>query len=669
MGRKGQVVIFVILGLLIILSLFLYFVARNQTDVFNPEVVVPPDVVPIKRYVESCLYDSAREGLLEMGMKGGFIEVPDRIVQNRQSYIGEGRLSSEFIPHWVFEGEIRMPSLSYMEAELEEYVINDLEKCTGGFDRFDTFSITSGEPKVDVMFAGRNTVVKADFPLEIRNSLDRSTTRINEFGARVPVRMRRIHELANQTLQAEIRQLFLENVTMELMTADMDFPFTGLEIECEPSRWYVSDLKEHLQKMVYYNFPRIRVAKTNYTPFLKDEEVYEDISRKAKDLRDYLKQADYNEGDPFQDAVEEAGIENVPDDMYEYSHLYFDVGADHPEMRERFIYNTDWGMDFVPEPSDGGVMSSRQMRGPQQFLGFLCLNMYHFSYDITIPIEVRIVDPLSLKSEGGYMFRYAIPVTIRNNEPFRQRPGIRLFDSVPPSGEFCGELSDRDYEIEVKGISDGYTDQPLEGVNLTYQCMDYYCSIATTSAQDGTYKYEGPLPGSCTNPYIIAEKEGYLKAKEQMTSEEFEMTLEMLHPMNITFEEITYDSEANTFSDPQEFSLGDNESIVLYISLLNETFSHEQYVSVPYGRERELSFLQRGGTYRFNVLHTKEGDVQSGYMAEEVEVSYQDIAGMGEVTIPLVRYTPQPTDETERSEMLMFLYDGGYSDVIRPGFT
>ena len=48
------------------------------------------------------------------------------------------------------------------------------------------------------------------------------------------------------------------------------------------------------------------------------------------------------------------------------------------------------------------------------------------------------------------------------------------------------------------------------------QCIKYYCPLGLTRADRGSYRLVTQLPDACENPFIIAEKEGYLKSKKQL---------------------------------------------------------------------------------------------------------------------------------------------------------
>lgn len=665
--KKGQITLFMIIALIILIAIALYIYVTQQTQTFIPDVVIPPNVEPINRYISTCIGDVAKEGMILQGLQGGFIDIPNKIQYTRSSHISVGQ--SQIIPNWYHNGENRIPSLEYMERDLEGYILRNLETCEAGLQQFNNlFDFITYDYEVDVFFAGDNTVVSVAFPVEALGKIDERITKLRDFKVTVPIRMLRAYELANATFHAQMEQMFLENVTIELMTANNNFPFTGLEPKCGAVKWYVNDLREELKKTIYYNLQRVRIAGTNHTPFLYDEDVYLDMKEKAGLINEYLHQADYSEGDPFAEAFVLAGIDHIPEDVYEYTHLYFDPGYGKTDMKAIFNYYPQFDMDMQVDPSDGGIMSTKMFTGHQKYLRFFCLNMYHFAYDVRYPVEVRILDPKSLEQEGGFIFRYGIPVTIKDNAPYKQRYGESIFTSTYPAYEFC-EDDGKYVDIEVRGIYEGFTNQPIKDVNLTYTCMQYYCDLGKTQAIEGTYKYKGTIPSYCANPTITASRDGYLETSVQMTEDFLTIQMESLYKVNVTFLKYLYLESTDELRDmPELVDFDSGETVVMYITLVNDSHSYDQYVAVPLNGSgfMEAELIERGAHYAISALLEKDGDVIGGYMLDDISISYNDLAGTSELVIPLIEYRPVPLNDEEMGKMMQYIYAGPYTETLQP---
>ena len=72
-------------------------------------------------------------------------------------------------------------------------------------------------------------------------------------------------------------------------------------------------------------------------------------------------------------------------------------------------------MYLTARPSDGVKLQSNLGHGNRDYLSFICVNAYHFTYDVTYPLLVSITDPDAFKGDG-YTFRFSFPVIIDHNE-------------------------------------------------------------------------------------------------------------------------------------------------------------------------------------------------------------------------------------------------------------
>ena len=126
--KIGQVTIFVILAILIVISVILFFVLRDDNG-----DVGEYDTKTIDGYVESCLEDSLEEAIYFNSIQGGYFVVPE-------PYVEEGFLR---IPiYWQASRfserghQDYFPSLDVIESELEDAVKVRFENCTGNFESF-----------------------------------------------------------------------------------------------------------------------------------------------------------------------------------------------------------------------------------------------------------------------------------------------------------------------------------------------------------------------------------------------------------------------------------------------------------------------------------------------------------------------------------------------------
>jgi len=687
MQKKAQITVYIIIALVLILSLFLLYYQSTKIERFRPTIIIPDDVMPVKRYFEQCLYDSAKQALLNMGYQGGFIELPSEILRDRNSYINHDKLGVEKIPFWYYKGFSHQPTWDYITLSFNKYMQKKLKICSESMvrDFNPQFKINTYKMLMNISFNDDDVEIKVDMPVELISQAGKKSTKLRYFQVKLPVRFKKIYGLANKTFAAELKSLYLENITFQFMTSNFDFPFTGLEFDCKNKNWRISKLKSEFKNILFYNLPRARVKNTNYQPFLEPEEKYEQIIDKAKKIRQYLLKSSYDNNDPFAQAVKSSGIKlsNIPKDMYEYSHLFIDVDADPDALSEKFFFNKDWGMDFVVRPAKGDYLNARKSKGVKKFLSFLCVNFYHFTYSLYFPVEAIIYDNQSFPNEGGYSFRFVIPVVIKENEALdKSQFKIPNFSSKPPASyDFCDAPDQKYVEITVKGLDQGYFDQDLKGVNLTYQCMYYYCNLGQTGIADGTYKFKGSVPSICANPTITAQKQGFLSSTAILKGHNLTMHLEKLHPLELSMYKLIYNSkdpreEQKRYSERKGFDEG--EYAVVYLSLINSSIDYDQYLEYPLikisgsnineTKLKTLYALESGAKYDLDIILIRGNKTVGGYKFTNLSIQYKDIKGKTKIKLPVIEYRPTPISDKEEMDMMAFVFGESYKGYFKPEY-
>lgn len=651
MGRKGQITLFIIIGILLLFSVVLFIYLKNKTTIFQPEIVVPPELMPIKNYIEGCMLTIAEGGIITLGQQSGYIEIPSDIGRSPSSYVSIDPFNIVKMPYWHYKGEEMIPSLEYIRDEISRHIEDNLISCIDNLSIFrDSYEIETGELKVKTTLADKNVLVEADYPLDIKSKSEQKRTKINKFRIEIPVRLKSVYEMASKIMRAENEHMFLENITIDIMAANPKIPFTGMEFECGIKKWNIRNIKDELQSVLYYNTPRIRVENTDYEPFLEPRNEYEKFRKYTME--------DINEGNYPE--------EEPPDDAYEYFHFLLNVKNLDKSLKATFVYKPEWGMDIMAHPSDNGVMLSNQVEGMRQYLNFLCLNLYHFTYDVIYPLEVIVKDEQSFNGQG-YMFKFAFPVIIKNNQGDRLTTTVRQFESLEEDTEFCNEIGEEVATIYAVGIFEGYTDMEMPDVNISYQCFDKFCRIGKTIADGGHYRLRTTLPAGCTNPLIIAEKDGYLKAKGQLIDNKATIDMKKLKKMNYKVVKHVYQSVGKLLGSAEE--LTDGESVTISLQLKNSTFDQYKQYPVPQGIGSYIELVEDGGRYTLDVVFTKDNDFVGGYKNDDFVVSYNDLEAKDTMTFHVFEYRPTPVTEEQKIPMVDYLLKKEYEEQLKPVFS
>ena len=491
MNRKSQITVFIIICILILLgtAFLLYF----RTIIFPGTEIVSEDIMPVKNYIDSCLSKVSEDAIVKLGIQGGYIKIPDEMKLS-ESYIEFLPNSNILIPYWNSNGISYVPSIETMQQQISDYIQENIQDCINLEIFQNDYEIEqSNDTIITTVIAQEDVDITMAHQMTVRSTSTDEQSKISKFTVTVPARLRKVYDLAKQIMDAENSKTYFENMTIDWMSMNPKIPLNGIEFHCSDLKWRVEDVKKELQQTIYYNLPKVSIKNTNHPGFIEKDSVYEDLKK--------YKLQDISEGN--YPAIE------TPEDAYDYSHYLLDVRASKTDLKAGFFYNPVWGIELTARPSENGIMNSLKQDASQEFLSFMCLNVYHFTYDAVYPIEVMVRDDKSFNSKG-YIFRFAFPVMINHNAP--DRKGFLNKDIIIGGSDYvgaCDQLTGQEYDIRAIGLDDfGITGMSLKDVNITYDCFKFRCQLGMTKADEGSYRLVTKLPSSCAHGFIIAEKEG-----------------------------------------------------------------------------------------------------------------------------------------------------------------
>tara|TARA_Y100000310_G_scaffold344985_1_gene460966 strand:+ start:927 stop:2912 length:1986 start_codon:yes stop_codon:yes gene_type:complete len=658
MKKRGQVSIFMILGLLVLLSvgIGLYF---KQAALGEIEFV-KPKLMPIKNFVEDCVYLAGEQGIRRIGLTGGFIDIPPEVDNNPYSYLSIAPGGGFKLPYWHYQGRNNAPPLyekdgiNSIQEQLGSYVKVNLKSCLDGLKSFDNeFTIEEkGEIEPEVIIGNNDVRINVLYPLAVIDDGNELNV-VSKFEVKLPVKLKEVYELALKIMETENTETFMENITIDLMAMNPNVPFTGLELSCSDLEWQLDDIKNELQNVLYYNIPRIRIYNTDYFPFLKDMNEYEKLSE--YDIEDI-----YNGNLPDTEP---------PEDAYEYFHFFKDVKSPPNELRVGFLYHPQWGMDISANPSSNGVLKSNSGKGALDYISFLCLNSYHFTYNVEYPVEVLVRDNNAFNNKG-YVFRFAFPVLINHNAADRKYTGVSKPKYPEKLTGNCEDLGDEEYDIRAVGINEFGETAELSGVNISYNCYKFICRLGKTKP-DIVNRLRTGLPKSCSHGYLVAEKEGYLKTEQQVLYDDY-IIVEMTKLKEFDFSVMMhkYYANSNNFDEGEEL----NENYAALVSL--QSYGREellQHKKFPFEQEftedaKVIELADTSDKYRLEIMLVDKRDNSfiGGYRGNW-SISYKDLVDKGKVVFHALEYIPTPIRQEEQFVVMKFLEDSEeYREILKP---
>ncbi len=354
-SRKGQVTIFIIIGIIIVAAVVVYLVIRQNLV----GVSIPANIQPVYNNFLSCLEDRAKTGISLLESQAGYIQLPQFKPGNSYSpFSSQLMFLGNPIPYWYYVSgnnipTEQIPSQGDMETSLAGFIDDGIRNCN--FDSYyqSGFDINQGTPSATVSI--KNNEVDVSLNMNLKISYGNDTSVIQNHQVAVKSNLGELYNSALKVYDKEKSESFLENYGIDVMR--LYAPVDGVDLTCSPKIWNADDIFENLKEAIETN----TLALSSQNP----------STTKGK----YF----------FVDAGISDGV--------------------------RFINSQNWSNSYEVLPADSPIMIADPV-GNQQGLGILgfCYVPYHFVYNIKYPVLVQVYN-------GDETFQFPVAVVIEGNEP------------------------------------------------------------------------------------------------------------------------------------------------------------------------------------------------------------------------------------------------------------
>jgi len=571
--KRGQVTIFMIVALVILLlGAFFFFFQRADLTKLKP---VSPEVAPVKNFIETCINDIAKQAINILGTNGGYITFPDHIETNKNSYLQLGPISNIKNPYWWYDGIESIPPESFMIKQIEDYVSLELKTCIQDFAAFSNqFDVREkGNLDVKITLNEDDVTVDVNYPLELTNKLDSKTLRLEKFKETIPVRLKKVYETARDIMEAENKDFFLEFKTIDLISLDGDIPTTDYEVTCQEKIWVAEQVEQKLKRLLNVNLPYINVVNSVF-----NDEIYVP--------------------NPF-------GKDTYKDSYFENHYKWQISDKNYDDLRISIDYEENWPFRFYVRPSKDGLLRSNPQKG-LDLVDFLCLHIWHFTYDVVFPVRVTITDEHGLEP---YQFRFAFKVSVDHNQPRRENFAATVFESPDIGNEefYCNDLVN---EVTILTLSNSTNEFDIADVNLSYSCGIYTCNIGKTdwisfgAAAGLTARF--PF---CSNGILRGNKDGFeegLKFIQTETPGTYNLFMRPLKEID------DYEIVKHDFDNPSKtFRLGADERASISIKSTKDDF--ESVGIYPKEGSFPIKLLNDNHQYDVTIYLSDDKGIIGGY--------------------------------------------------------
>lgn len=572
MRKRGQLTVFVIIGLVLVMSTLLFIYIRQSTDLFRPREVVPAWVQPLKMDVENCLQQVATNGVKVLALRGGYIELPATLARDSRGVMELMEGSPFIVPYWHYKGRSYMPTRHDMEKELQSHINDEIDRCLANFSGhrniFDIRIISP--PNTNATIGDKTVSLRLYYPIEVDNKASTEKTEVSSYQAEVDLPLGRLHDLAKEIMEKETEDQFLEKLTMEMIAGSgppdkEGLPYEGFEFTCGKREWSVRrDIIPRLTNLLKYNLHFINFKGTNRE----------------------------DSGYPY------------------FEKLYLvELDGKYPNIRVSTdaTFTADLRIHANVRPGQGDKVTTLKYDMP--LIGS-CIKIYHHRYTLDFPILFQLVH------DTGFTFNFATPVLIRDNQPFRHNAFLSLEeeDLGYIDEEYCAEA---EFPLTIYA-KDKVTEEYLSDVNITHRCVMAKCEIGTTKRPTfagtmiehfGAVPYLTEMFPPCYNGLIIGEKESYLDGyayEDTIGPQGSDATVVFLTPLQ------EFDIEVRVVEYPSGEIRRMHAGEIAIVTVTNVENRFDNTYVYPEAADR-IKLIKGEAEYDLNVFVTSEDELVAMY--------------------------------------------------------
>ncbi len=357
-SKRGQVTIFIIIAVVIVLAALAYiFIRANSSS--SPQV--PASLQPVYNTFLSCLQQDTSTGVSVLESQGGYIYLPP--FQPGSGYMPFGsqlNFLGNPVPYWYYVSgnnipETQVPSLNDMQNQLAQFVDQKISDCRFNDYYSQGFNISLGSPTATVSISNNNVQVNLNADLSIAGK--NASTVISSHQVTVNSELGTLYNSAVNVYNEEQSNMFLEQYGIDTLRSYA--PVDGVDITCAPETWNANDVFTTLKQAIEEN--------TN-------------------------------------------AMTNNGNKTY-YFNPKLSVSQD-----VRFLNSQNWPSSYEVSPTTGTspIMSASPV-GNQQGLGIIgfCYVPYHFVYSVKYPVMVQVLS----SENANEIFQFPVAVVIENNNP------------------------------------------------------------------------------------------------------------------------------------------------------------------------------------------------------------------------------------------------------------
>ncbi len=193
MQKSGQVTVFVIVGLIALVSLF-FIIALTPKNI-NPNPTQENYATfaqPVQFVAQDCAETVLHEAIFVTSSQGGYYKTPAPYID--YSYFQ--------IPYYFDNTTLIDPAAAMVEAQIEQYLVENLPTCLERVP-FANLNIEQQTPQPNIIIENEQVILDLQWPIDVEEGV--SITTLSEFRVVEPVELGEALVLSQQILTEQER--------------------------------------------------------------------------------------------------------------------------------------------------------------------------------------------------------------------------------------------------------------------------------------------------------------------------------------------------------------------------------------------------------------------------------------------------------------------------------
>ena len=211
-SSKGQVTIFIIVGILLVLAVTLVIFVRKEIITFKPEEIIPTEKGKVENFLTACIDQVGHDALVRVGLQGGYIELPFDVVDDNGRRLDISPTLA--VPYWAYGPETSIPSLQQIKEQIDDYLEENVRGCLFSLEVFqESYDlIEKSELTANTEIVQNKVIFNLHWDVEIRSKGGEIITEVIDHLAESPIKLRNVYTVARAILEKKMETLKLKNI-------------------------------------------------------------------------------------------------------------------------------------------------------------------------------------------------------------------------------------------------------------------------------------------------------------------------------------------------------------------------------------------------------------------------------------------------------------------------